>query len=90
MGLANNMLKRYGDVVRSLRECASSKWPHVWLASAYAQSGQSEEARAEAADVLQINPGFTIERYIRLVVFKDPKEVEHRLDGLCKAGLPES
>ena len=94
LGFANYMLKRYGEAVRLLRECASRlpnlQWPHVWLAAAYAQSGQLEEARAEAAEVLRINPDFTIERYKRLVVYKDPKDAEHRLDGLRKAGLPEA
>jgi adenylate cyclase len=61
-----------------------------WRAAAYAQAGQLEEARAEAAEVLRINPAFTIEGFKRLVVFKDPKDTEHRLDGLRKAGLPES
>jgi adenylate cyclase len=90
---ANYMLKRYGEAVRLLRECASRlpnlQWPHVWLAAAYAQSGQLEEARTEAAEVLRINPGFTIEGYKRLLVFKDPKDLEHRIYGLRKAGLPE-
>jgi len=94
IGLANYMLKRYGEAVRVLRECVSRlpnrQWPHSLLAAAYAQAGQLEEAKAEAAEVLRINPGVTIERYKRLVVFKDPKEVEHRLDGLRKAGLPET
>jgi adenylate cyclase len=94
MGSANYSLKRYGEAVRLFRECASRlpnlQWPHLWLASAYAQTGQLEEARVEAAEVLRINPGFTIESYKRLILFKDPKEVEHRLDGLRKAGLPES
>jgi adenylate cyclase len=93
-GFANYMLKRYGEAVRSLRECASRlpnlQWPHVWLAGAYAQSGQLEEARKEVAEVLRINPEFTIERYKRLVVYKDPKDAEHRIDGLRKAGLPET
>jgi adenylate cyclase len=65
MGLANYMLKRYGEAVRWLRECAlrlpNLQWTHLHLASAYAQSGQLEEARKEAAEVLRINPGFTIE-----------------------------
>jgi adenylate cyclase len=92
MGMANYMLKRY-DAVRLLRECAS-RLPnlqacHVFLASAYAQSGQFEEARAEAAEVLRINPNFTIERWKRLAVYKNPKDAEHRIDGLRKAGLPE-
>jgi adenylate cyclase len=65
------------------------QWPHLWLASAYAQLGQFEEARIEAAEVLRITPGFTIERYKRLTVYRDPKDAEHRLDGLRKAGLPE-
>ncbi len=48
--------------------------PRLWLASAYAQLGQIEEARKEAAEVLRINPGFTIEAYIRcLLAFKDPQ-----------------
>ena len=68
----------------------SLQWPHLWLAGAYAQSGQLEEARKEAAEVLRINPGFTIERWKPLCVFKAPKDAEHRIDGLRKAGLPET
>jgi adenylate cyclase len=94
MGLANYLLKRYREAVRLLRECASRlpnlQWPHLFLAAAYAQSGQLEEARAEAAEVLRVNPGFTIESWKRLAVHKDPKDVEYRIDGLRKAGLPES
>jgi adenylate cyclase len=93
MGQANYMLKRYGDAARLFREWAShlpnSQWPHLWLACTYAQSGQLEEARAEAAEVLRVNPGFTIESWKRLLVYKDPKDAEHRIDGARKAGLPE-
>jgi adenylate cyclase len=93
-GQANYSLKRYGEAVRLFRECASRlpnlQWPHVYLAFGYGQSGQLDEARREATEVLRINPEFTIERYKRLLVFKDPKELEHRLDGLRKAGLPET
>jgi adenylate cyclase len=94
VGLANYMLKRYGEAVRLLRECVlrqpNQQWPRLWLASAYGQAGLRGEARAEAAEVLRINPAFTIERYKRLIVDKDPKDAEHRLDGLRKAGLPET
>ena len=44
----------------------------------------------KAAEVLRIHPGFTIEGYKSLLVFKDPKDLEHRIDGLRKAGLPEA
>jgi adenylate cyclase len=93
-GQANYSLRRYGEAVRLFRECASRlpnlQWPHVYLTFGLGQVGQLEEARKEAAEVLRINPGFAIERYKRLVVFRDPKEVEHRLNGLRKAGLPEA
>jgi adenylate cyclase len=95
LAAANFSLERYGETVHLLRECVSRlpdlQWPHVVLAAAYAQLGQLEEARKEVTEVLRINPGFTIESYKRLlVIYKDPKDAEHRLDGMRKAGLPES
>jgi hypothetical protein len=38
----------------------------------------------------RINPGFTIESSKRILVYKDPKDLEHYIDGMRKAGLPES
>jgi adenylate cyclase len=94
MAHANYMLKRYGEAVRLARECTSRlpnlQGPHLLLGSAYAQLGQLEEARKETAEVLRINPGFTIERFMPLAVYKNPEDLEHRIDGLRKAGLPES
>ncbi|HKD31380.1 MAG TPA: tetratricopeptide repeat protein [Xanthobacteraceae bacterium] len=95
MGVAHYMLKRYGEAVRWLRESASRRpnmqASHAMLAAAYAQSGQLEEARYEAAEVLRINPGFTIESWKPLRhAHKYAKDLEHRIDGLRKAGLPES
>jgi adenylate cyclase len=94
MGFANYMLKRYGDAVHWCREQISRQpiahWPYVELACAYAQLGQLEEARAAAAEVLRINSGFTIESAKRILVYKDPKDLEHYIDGMRKAGLPES
>jgi hypothetical protein len=94
MGSAHYMLRRYGEAVRWLREGASrlpnQQAAHAMLACAHAQAGQLEEARADAAEVLRINRGFTIESWKPLLVHKNPKDLEHRLDGLRKAGLPES
>jgi adenylate cyclase len=53
--------------------------------------GRLDEARAEAAEVLRINRGFTIEKWKRiLVAHKNPEDADHRVDGLRKAGLPEA
>jgi adenylate cyclase len=93
MGVSNYMLKRHGEAVHLCRECAlrlpNLQLPHLWLAAAFAQSGHLEEARKETAEVLRINPGFTIASWRNLAVYKNSEDAEHLLDGLRKAGLPE-
>ena len=93
MGLGFYMLKRYSEAIPYLREGASRapNWrrSHGPLAATYAQLGQLENARAEASEVLRIEPDYTIDRHRRLVPFKDPKDAEHFFDGMRKAGLPE-
>jgi adenylate cyclase len=94
LGLARYMLKEYSQGLPPLRECTSRapnmRQGHVWLAANLAQSGQLDEARAEAAEVLRIDPKYTIDgTQRRLALFKRPEDVEHLLDGLRKAGLPE-
>lgn len=94
MGNAHYMLGRYAEAVPPLRESAlqmpNLRITHLWLAAAYAQLGQLVEARAAAADVLRIEPGFTIDRWKRTAVYKRPEDAEHLFDGLRKAALPES
>jgi hypothetical protein len=51
--------------------------------------GRLEEARAEAAEVLRLQPNYTISMKRRIVVFRDPKDDKHSFDALLKAGLPE-
>jgi adenylate cyclase len=93
MANACYMLKRYREAVPLLREYGSRapnvQIVHIWLAAAYAQLGQLAEARMEAAEVLRMNPDFTIARWKVTAVYKNPEDAEHLLDGLRKAGLPE-
>jgi hypothetical protein len=63
---------------------------HILLAATHAQLGNIEQARAEAAEVLRIDPKWTIDGMQALVTpFKRPEDAEHFFDGLRKAGLPE-
>jgi adenylate cyclase len=94
-GLGNYMLKRYEAAIASLKEAAGRSPRHrpvrQWLAAAYAQVGQLESAREEAAAVMQIQPGYTIEGMAKhFSPFKRPEDAEHLFDGLRKAGLPEN
>jgi adenylate cyclase len=94
LGAAYYMLKRYADALPLLRESISRapdmRNAHVWLAATYAQLGQLEEAGTEVAEVLRIEPTYTIDgTERRLRSFKFPKDAEHFFGGLRKAGLPE-
>ena len=94
LGLARYMLKEYAKALPPLRELASRapemRQGHVWLAANLAQLGQLDEAHAEAAEALRIDPKYTIDgTQRRLALFKRPEDAEHFLDGLRKAGLPE-
>jgi adenylate cyclase len=93
-GAAHYMLKRYTQALPLNRE-AVARAPgvlvgRVWLAATYARLGRLEEARAEAAEVLRIDPNYTIDGTQRqLTAFKQPGDAEHFFDDLRKAGLPE-
>jgi adenylate cyclase len=60
---------------------------HVGLASIYAILGRKEEARTEAAEILRIEPSFSIKKYTEFMYFQVGLEPE--IEGLRKAGLPE-
>jgi adenylate cyclase len=52
--------------------------------------GRSNEAHSAAAQVLRIDPTYTIASTSKqLVVFRHPEHAEHLFNGLRKAGLPE-
>jgi adenylate cyclase len=93
LGHAYYLLRRYSEAVPLLRECAARapelQIAHLWLAAAYAQSGQLAEASAEAAEVLRINPVFTMEKWKCQDVYRHSMDSEHLFEGLRKAGLPE-
>jgi tetratricopeptide (TPR) repeat protein len=61
--------------------------PHLILAAVYSELGKETEARAEAAEVLRINPKFSLEVHKERVPIKDPATLERHLAALRKAGL---
>jgi len=52
--------------------------------------GREQEGHAEAAEVLRINPGYSVELFIRTTVLKDQKRIETIAQALRKAGLPDT
>ncbi len=62
---------------------------HLNLALCYAKLGREEDANAEAAEVLRINPKFSAESYVKHTSLKDEASKNLLIDGMRKAGLPE-
>jgi adenylate cyclase len=63
-------------------------FPHVNLAAYYIQMGLEKEARAEAAEVIRINPKFSLDNYAKtLYSLKDQAMMAKYIDSLRKAGL---
>ena len=60
---------------------------HLGLASAYIALGREKEARAEAAEVLRINPRFTIKGYAKTFPVLDQSRFDGYFSRLRKAGL---
>jgi len=92
-GIAYYLLKEYQEAQRWLREATSRapnhQYGHAFLAAAYAQLGRVEDARSEAAEVLRVNPQYTIGTQKQVSILKRLEDSDHLIDGLRKAGLPE-
>jgi adenylate cyclase len=57
------------------------------LTATYSISGRGEEARAEAAEILRIDPKFSLEHFATARPHKNPDNTERFIDALRKAGL---
>jgi len=62
---------------------------HLVLAGSYAQMGQLDDAEISAANALEENPDFSLRQWSENLSYENPADLEHYIDGLRKAGLPE-
>jgi adenylate cyclase len=60
---------------------------HVLLTGTYSLMGREKEARAEAAEVLRIDPRFSLDKFAPTITYKDQARTDLILDALRKAGL---
>jgi adenylate cyclase len=95
LGVAHFMMRRYREARPYLQEATlrapNSRGAHLWSAANYAQWGRREEARNEIAAAMKIDPKFTVASQARqAAVCKHQRDIDHLLDGLRKAGLPEN
>ena len=62
---------------------------HIELTATYSLMGREKEARAEAAEVLRINPKFSAEYFVKTFpyLWEDQSEKDFVLNTFRKAGL---
>ena len=91
LGTAYRVKGEYEKAVEFFKK-AISKTPDYWLShlglsASYGLTGREKEARAAAAEVLRIDPNFSMEKI--MTPFRNKADKERTLDVLRKAGLPE-
>lgn len=92
LGTAYRQLGQYEEAVANLKKeidlyGVDHLSAHLVLTGVYALMGREEEARAEAKEVLRIDPTFSVESLARRLPFKDRKATEAYVSALRKAGL---
>ncbi len=87
LGGAYFNLKRYEEAIHTIHGMQNPTEGRRLLAASYGQLDRLEEARAEAAKVLQAHPDFSVEQWATVQPDKDADDVAHFVEGLRKAGL---
>jgi adenylate cyclase len=60
------------------------------LASCYGHLGRTDDARKKWAELLEVNPQFSLMQRGRVLPYKNASDFQRIADGLGKAGLPGS
>ncbi len=85
------LLRRYDEAIATLRKMLDARpdfWPaHIYLAASYSLLGRLEEARAEAAAALRLNPAIATSHSAEHIPYKNPADQKRLDDALAKAGL---
>ena len=91
IALAHFHLEEYEQAAevlnRRLVRKPDSDISRVLLASIHGHMGNLEASRAEWAEVLRINPDYSLEHRRKILPYKDPADFEQIVDGLRKAGI---
>jgi adenylate cyclase len=89
---ANFSLGQYEVAAQLLRDRIArnpaTESSRMLLAACYGHLGRLDDARATWAEVLEINPDFSLMQRERVMPYKDAGDFRRIVEGLAKAGLP--
>ncbi len=90
-GNALFMTGRYEEAVsaykKALQRSPNYIWGYMMLAATYIKMGREQEARAEAAEVLRINPKVSLDFFAKTSLYKEQSVRDNLFHALQKAGL---
>jgi adenylate cyclase len=90
-GLALRDVGRFKEAVSALKKAIQIEpdhfFAHLGLVMTYIMMEQEKEARAEVAEVLRINPKFSVDSLVKVMPYKDQSQTEKLISALRKAGL---
>ena len=93
LGLAYGWTGQYEEAItwceKAIRQKPNSLLAHMFMTAVYSYSARDEEARIQVAEVLRIQPKFSIEKLKRKLTYKKETDREKLLGAFRKAGLPE-
>jgi adenylate cyclase len=84
LGLSYGFMGQYEEAItwceKAVRQEPDSFFVHLMMTVVYSWSGRDEDARAQAAEILRINPNFSLEKF-------EKRAGKSLVDALRKAGL---
>jgi adenylate cyclase len=93
LGRAYILAGRYADAIEVLKKSLTRDpnflGSHIYLAASYSLAERENEARASVKEVLRISPKFSLERFSKLLSFKDKADKKLLINAMRKAGLPD-
>jgi adenylate cyclase len=85
------MTGRYEEAVSALKKVVQRSPNHITvhlhLAATYIMMGREKEAHDEAAEVLRIDPNFSLDRFAKVFPYKDQSVTDNLINACRKAGL---
>jgi adenylate cyclase len=91
LGLSYAWTERYEEAITVLEKATQDHpdafYVRLFAAAVYSLARRDEEARAEAAEVLRLNPKFSLKKWEKSLRYKDQKDQEQFISALSKAGL---
>jgi adenylate cyclase len=91
LGLSYAYTGQYEEAItwceKAVRQEPNDLLARMMMTVVYSLSGRDEEARAEAAEVLRIQPKFSVEKFAEKCRYKKKIDCERFLGALRKAGL---